>query len=334
RSRSAPTPPFAPHAATSARHYQRSEQARRGIGDRTPSDPHDTGWCRYPAGAESLGGPESLGAPTVEVGAPRPSIVERYFAARAPLAGPHRPRPARAGAFFTAVLAVARVALVPRAAAVLRCAGTAAALVALVAFVAFVALAVFFADAAAALPFAADRPFADALGSLPAATSSLKVVPGRNAGTAVFFTFTVSPVRGLRAVRAARTRFSNTPNPVMETLSPLVTAFWTSARNASRAAVAAFLSPRRPESASISCVLFTPVLLPLGWGKLEIASTWDHAASQVNLWTVWTQAPQARNFANRKRSDPPRLSVAALKPPKRRSFRAVTAAIAGLGVKW
>ena len=39
--------------------------------------------------------------------------------------------------------------------------------------------------------------------TVPAMTS-LKYLPGRNAGTVVFFTLTASPVRGLRAVRAAR----------------------------------------------------------------------------------------------------------------------------------
>src|SRR5262249_25339437 len=102
------------------------------------------------------------------------------------------------------------------------------------AFAAFFAGAAFFTVAALTATFFAGAAFlvaaaffaaGVALGSLPAATSSLKLAPGRNAGTEVFFTFTDSPVRGLRAVRAARTRFSKTPNPVMDTLSPLVTAF-------------------------------------------------------------------------------------------------------------
>src|SRR5690606_31615604 len=96
-----------------------------------------------------------------------------------------------------------------------------------------------------------------AFGTRPAATSSLKLAPGRKAGTDVFFTLTASPVRGLRAVLAARTRFSKTPNPVIDTFSPLVTAFWISERTASRAAVAVFRSPSRPESASMSSALFT-----------------------------------------------------------------------------
>lgn len=71
----------------------------------------------------------------------------------------------------------------------------------------------------------ADAACREAFGTFPAATSSLKPAPGRKAGTDVFFTLTGSPVRGLRAVRAARSRFSNTPKPVMVTFSPLVTAF-------------------------------------------------------------------------------------------------------------
>ena len=96
-----------------------------------------------------------------------------------------------------------------------------------------------------------------AFGTLPLATISLKPAPARNAGTDVFLTFTASPVRGLRAVRAPRTRFSKTPNPVIATLSPLVTAAWISASTASSAAVAVFRSPRRTASASMSSALFT-----------------------------------------------------------------------------
>ncbi len=54
-------------------------------------------------------------------------------------------------------------------------------------------------------------------------TTSLNWVPARKAGTFVFLTRTASPVRGLRAVRAARARFSKTPKPVMFTFSPLLT---------------------------------------------------------------------------------------------------------------
>ena len=54
-------------------------------------------------------------------------------------------------------------------------------------------------------------------------TTFLNSWPARNAGTEVFFTLTFSPVAGLRAVRAARSRFSNTPKPVSPTFSPFCT---------------------------------------------------------------------------------------------------------------
>lgn len=78
-----------------------------------------------------------------------------------------------------------------------------------------------FAAAAAALAVVA---FVVTLGSLTVpAMTSLKYLPGRKAGTVVFLTFTAWPVRGFRAVLAARARFSNTPNPEIETLSPRCT---------------------------------------------------------------------------------------------------------------
>ena len=54
-------------------------------------------------------------------------------------------------------------------------------------------------------------------------TTFLNSWPARNAGTEVFLTRTFSPVAGLRAVRAARSRFSNTPKPVRATFSPFCT---------------------------------------------------------------------------------------------------------------
>lgn len=88
-------------------------------------------------------------------------------------------------------------------------------------------------------------------------TTSLNMVPARKAGTLVFLTFTVSPVRGLRAVRAARARFSNTPKPVMLTFSPLWTVRTMTSVSSSTAWEAVFLSPRRSLRASISSALFT-----------------------------------------------------------------------------
>ncbi len=54
-------------------------------------------------------------------------------------------------------------------------------------------------------------------------TTALRLAPGRNFGTAVFFARVRSPVRGLRTIRAGRTAFSNAPNPVMATFSPFAT---------------------------------------------------------------------------------------------------------------
>lgn len=86
-------------------------------------------------------------------------------------------------------------------------------------------------------------------------TTSLKWVPARKAGTLVFLTRTASPVRGLRAVRAARARFSKTPKPVIVTFSPLLTVRTMMSTRLSTASDAVFLSPRRSPSASISSAL-------------------------------------------------------------------------------
>jgi len=88
-------------------------------------------------------------------------------------------------------------------------------------------------------------------------TTSLNWVPGRKAGTLVFLTFTASPVRGFRAVRAARARFSKTPKPVMLTFSPLLTLRTMRSTTPSTAWLAVFLSPRRSARASMSWALFT-----------------------------------------------------------------------------
>src|SRR5216683_7395635 len=87
-------------------------------------------------------------------------------------------------------------------------------------------------------------------------TSALKSAPARNFGTEDFGTSMVAPVAGFRAVRAGRSAFSETPNPVMATLSPLATADWMVSSTAFTASVADFLSPSRPEIASIRSRLF------------------------------------------------------------------------------
>jgi uncharacterized membrane protein YjjP (DUF1212 family) len=134
------------------------------------------------------------------------------------------------------------------------------------------AVLVAFAGAVAAF-LAADFLTVPTFGTLPLATISRKPAPGRKAGTDVFFTFTASPVRGFLAVLAARARFSKTPNPVMATLSPLVTTTWISASTASSAAAACFLSPRRAASASMSSALFTM--------SLPIRIAWTHMSHTV-----------------------------------------------------
>src|SRR5580700_6857710 len=75
-------------------------------------------------------------------------------------------------------------------------------------------------------------------------TTALKSAPARNFGTDDLGTRMVAPVAGLRAVRAGRTAFSNTPKPVIATLSPLATVNWIVSRSALTASVAAFLLPR------------------------------------------------------------------------------------------
>ena len=109
-------------------------------------------------------------------------------------------------------------------------------------------------------------------------TRALKSAPARNLGTEDFGTWMVAPVAGLRAVRAGRSVFSNTPNPVMATLSPFATADWMASSTAFTASVADFLSPSRPEIASIRSRLFmfTPALPPqVAWAPLRGRATSD-----------------------------------------------------------
>src|SRR6266702_3572665 len=96
---------------------------------------------------------------------------------------------------------------------------------------------------------------------LPPLTRALKSAPARNLGTDDLATLMDAPVAGFRAVRAGRSVFSNTPNPVMATLSPVTTANWIVSRTAFTASVAVFLSPIRPQIASIRSRLFMSSLL-------------------------------------------------------------------------
>jgi hypothetical protein len=124
-------------------------------------------------------------------------------------------------------------------------------------------------------------------------TTSLKVVPARKAGTLVFFTRTVSPVRGFLAVRAARARFSNTPKPVMFTFSPLLTVRMMMSTRLSTACEATFLSPKRSESASMSWALLAiPVL------QEELRVTRPHRPTCAHGITNSAQIPNgARIFS-------------------------------------
>src|SRR6201984_2400069 len=104
-------------------------------------------------------------------------------------------------------------------------------------------------------PAAVVAPLGYFLGFSPL-TSALKSAPARNLGTEELGAWMVAPVAGLRAVRAGRSLFSKTPNPVRATLSPLATADWMVSSTAFTASVADFLSPSRPEIASIRSRLF------------------------------------------------------------------------------
>ena len=136
-------------------------------------------------------------------------------------------------AFFTGVAALV-AAFLAGAAALVAAALVALALVA-VAFAAGALVAAFLAGAAA---FAAAAFFTGVtLASLRRpAMISLNSVPGRKAGTEVFFTRTFAPVAGFRPMRAARSRRSKAPKPVRMTFSPFDTFVYTSSRIASRIA--------------------------------------------------------------------------------------------------
>lgn len=89
-------------------------------------------------------------------------------------------------------------------------------------FLAVVALAV--VDVAGAVLFAVVVGASVSFGSFFAPdTTFLSSWPGLNFGTAFFLVRIRSPVAGLRAQPAARTRFSKEPKPVIATFSPLAT---------------------------------------------------------------------------------------------------------------
>lgn len=123
--------------------------------------------------------------------------------------------------FLAAVLVVDFLAAVVFAAVFLAGADFFAAALAGVDFLAAVVFLVAAPAAFFAVPVAAERV---SFGSFFAPeTTALSSAPGLNFGTAVFFALMLSPVRGLRTMRAGRIRFSKEPNPVMATFSPLAT---------------------------------------------------------------------------------------------------------------
>ena len=95
----------------------------------------------------------------------------------------------------------------------------------------FAGAVAFFATSAAFFPAlelrALDTARSAGFGSLGSflapETTALRSAPAVNFGTAVFFAFTRSPVRGLRTQRASRMRFSKDPKPVIATFSPRAT---------------------------------------------------------------------------------------------------------------
>jgi hypothetical protein len=90
-------------------------------------------------------------------------------------------------------------------------------------------------------------------------TTAFSSAPARNFGTVVFLARLVSPVRGLRTIRAPRSTASKAPKPVMATLPPfLVSSRWTVSITDSSACCAARRFPSKcTASASTNWLLFT-----------------------------------------------------------------------------
>ena len=154
--------------------------------------------------------------------------------------------------------------------------------------------AVFLAGAlleAVALPRLTAGP--DALSFCLPETTNLNWAPGRNAGTQVGRTLTVSPVRGLRATRAARRRFSKTPKPVIVTLSPLFTARTIVSTMCSTASVAVRRSvPNFFVSSSMSSALFMDSTSANCWptlGQLQdtVNVKWQNVHDPRQIHPAW-----------------------------------------------
>src|SRR5690606_8843068 len=72
-------------------------------------------------------------------------------------------------------------------------------------------------------------------------TASFRALPGRNFGTLAFLILIVSPVRGLRPVRAARAETANVPKPTSVTVPPFLSVVLTAPIRASSERPAAAL---------------------------------------------------------------------------------------------
>jgi hypothetical protein len=117
-----------------------------------------------------------------------------------------------------------------------------------------------FCAASAALRAASmERCAAGSLSSfLAPETIALRSAPGVNFGTDFFFARIVSPVRGLRTVRALRTCLLNEPKPVIATFSPRATSrVMTSSTDSSACWACLRLPSYRAASVSMSSDLFT-----------------------------------------------------------------------------
>ena len=102
-------------------------------------------------------------------------------------------------------------------------------------------------------------------------TIAFRSAPGVNLGTDFFLAFMVSPVRGLRTVRALRTCLLKEPKPVMATFSPRATSrVMTSSTDSSACWACLRLPSKRPARVSINSVLFT--------GIPFVDAPWPHCA--------------------------------------------------------
>jgi hypothetical protein len=115
--------------------------------------------------------------------------------------------------------------------------------------------AAFFAGAFLAGAFLAGAFLA---GALPDSTASLNAFNGVMRATRLALTFTISPVAGLRAMRAGRSMRRNLQNPEIATSSPLATvAVMRSVKPVNHSSASLRLTSLRSASAFSSWLRFT-----------------------------------------------------------------------------